>query len=69
MPLIAEEIAFQMPVVKFALSLSIDSIPPTRRERATRATERSRASSISWAATRPLFFLRKALMINVGVCG
>ena len=64
MPLIAEEIAFQMPVVKFALSLSIDSIPPTRRDRATRATESSSASSISWAAIRLRFAFRNAVIIN-----
>ena len=43
------EMVFQTLDVFAELCLRIDSIPPTSRERATRATERSSASSISYA--------------------
>src|SRR5271157_584637 len=52
MPEMEDVIPFQMPEVYVALSFSIDSIPPTRRDSATRATERSSASSISCAPRR-----------------
>jgi hypothetical protein len=41
------DIEFQTFDVYVELSLRMDSIPPTRRERATRATESSNASSMS----------------------
>ena len=43
------DIVFQMLEVYAELCLSIDSIPPTSRESATRATDSRSASSISWA--------------------
>ena len=43
------DMVFQTFEVYAELCLRMDSIPPTRRDRATRATESRSASSISWA--------------------
>ena len=52
-----EEMLVQMFEVKLPASFRIEPIPPTSNERATNATERRSASSMSCAAARCLLNL------------
>jgi hypothetical protein len=70
MLLMADEIWLQILDVYPELAFRMDSMPPTSSDRATRATESNRASSISCAALlclsfRPLLFIAVRLNLHI----
>ena len=62
------DMVFQTFDVYAELCLRMDSIPPTRRDRATRATESRSASSMSWAPLLRAFLLRGGDITLRGGC-
>ena len=60
-----EEIELQILEVRPLACFRIESTPPTRSERATSATERSSASSMSYAALLFFFSLGRILSIVI----
>lgn len=62
------DMVFQTFEVYAELCLRIDSMPPTSSVRATRATERRSASSISCAPLLLTFHLRRTDIANIPAC-